>query len=316
MKNKKIKKPNFFIVGAARSGTTTLYYILKKHPQIFMSATKEPNFFCEDQYYKKINNWEEYLGLFKKVKNEKIVGEASVKYLYSKTAASNIKFKIKNPKILILLRNPLNRAFSHYRWEKRADKEKLNFKDAIKKEPERINQGWSFSYHYTQVGMYYKQVKRFIDTFGRKNVKIILFEEFTKNHQKILKEIYEFLEIKPLLHNKISHYNISNKLKIKKINQFMGKNYLIQRWLKKIIPSEMRKKIVYYIINKLNVSQPKIEINLSKQEKLNLYKKFIPDIKKLGSLTKKDFSIWIPKNLAKEQKKIDDQIIKYELFIK
>ncbi len=291
------KKPNFFIVGAARSGTTTLYYLLKKHPQIFMSPIKEPNFFCEYQYYKEINNWEEYLKLFKKVKNEKITGEASVSYLYSKTAALNIKSKIKNPKILILLRNPLNRAFSHYRWLKRVNKEKLNFKDAIKNESKRIKQNWPFSYHYLEVSLYYEQVKRFFDNFNQNLIKIILFENFVRDTQKTLKEIYEFLEIdSSFLPNKIYHFNTSHKIKIKKISQFMSKNDLMQKWLKRLIPFKIRKKIVYYITNKLNVSSSEIKINLSKEEELNLYKNFISDIRKLENLTKKNFSIWLPKN--------------------
>jgi len=290
------KKPNFFIVGAARSGTTTLYYTLKKHPDIFMSPVKEPNYFCNDNYGKKVNTWEEYLNLFKKARDEKIIGEASPKYLYCKEAPQNIKSKIRNPKILIQLRNPVDRAISHYQWEKMGGKEPLSFKEAIKKEKERIEQGYPFSYHYVHVGLYYEQVKRFIDTFGGKNVKITIFEELIKNPKKVLKEIYEFLEVDTnFVPNEIPHYNISKNPKIKIINNFMGKDYFIQKLIKKLVPFEVRKKIVYTIKDKLNVSSSQIEIDLSKWDKINLYKKFLPDVKKLENLTNINFSIWTKK---------------------
>src|SRR6056297_3678088 len=116
MNKKNIKKPNFFVVGAARSGTTTLYYTLKKHPDVFIQPLKEINYFLSSNR----RTWQEYLNLFEGVKNEKIIGEISPKYLYYKEVPKLIKRKINNPKILIQLRDPLERAISHYKLRKRS----------------------------------------------------------------------------------------------------------------------------------------------------------------------------------------------------
>jgi len=139
----KEKLPNFFIVGAAKAGTTSLYNYLKQHPDIYMSPIKEPNYFAKDidinlfrkdykktalidtqKYFSKpkleelhlafITELEDYIKLFQKVSNEKVIGETSVSYLYSKVAAKEIKKLVPDAKIVIILRDPIERAYSHY----------------------------------------------------------------------------------------------------------------------------------------------------------------------------------------------------------
>ena len=140
-----IRKPNFFIVGAAKAGTTALYYYLKRHPDVFMCPIKEPHYFSSDIRYENfstfhkrvhsklkirdylqnsqlyevhidwVTGWMDYLALFRESNGEKAIGEASTGYLYSESAAANIAEKCPKAKIIIVLRDPIERAFSHYK---------------------------------------------------------------------------------------------------------------------------------------------------------------------------------------------------------
>jgi len=155
-----IKLPNFLIVGAPKSGTTSLYYYLKEHPEIYMSKLKEPHFFskeCKNLPFRgpkdeslgstKYMNltWEDYQNLFKGAITYKAVGEASADYLYYfKCSIKNIKKYLGNPKIIIILRNPIERAFSAYLHMLRDGREYLSFREALHMEEERKKNNWDF----------------------------------------------------------------------------------------------------------------------------------------------------------------------------
>jgi len=191
------KLPNFFIVGAPRSGTTSLYDFLKRTKGIYMSPRKEPNYFSTsiDPIFlspSPIRDEEKYLKLFQNVKNEKIIGEASPTYLRDPKAPQLIKKIAGNPKIVIILRDPIQRAYSHYLLRK-SNGATYSFSEAIKTAINSKND--DFKARIINAGMYYEQVKRYIETFGSENVRIIIFEEFIIEPQKILKQIIDFLGI-------------------------------------------------------------------------------------------------------------------------
>ena len=165
--------PNFFIVGAGKSGTSSLYEYLKQHPQIFMSEFKEPLFFVppsevKDHLYKSKEN---YLALFDKVDKEIAIGESSTPYLFYRESAKRIKNEIPEVKIIILLRNPVELAFSMYLHEIRTGAERLSFKNAIKVEKKRKNDPKfklkSKTFHagryYISRAMLYSQVKNYLE---------------------------------------------------------------------------------------------------------------------------------------------------------
>src|SRR6187402_2994451 len=180
--------PDFLIVGAARSGTTTLHSYLRQHPGIFLPDIKEPSFFVfegDQQKYVKgkfafaVRDIDSYEKLFRQARPAQKTGEISTPYLYlyERTIASIEKyFKTYNEiKIVILLRNPVDRAFSQYCWRVRDGREPLSFEAAIKSEPERMKENYSFDYFYLDRGFYFKQVKAYLENF--KHVKVILFED-------------------------------------------------------------------------------------------------------------------------------------------
>jgi len=191
------KWPNFFIVGAPRSGTTSMYEFLKRTPGVYMSSHKEPHYFSsfKPQYMfgNIVRDERKYLSLFKDSKNELAIGECSTSYLWDEKSCDLIKNKIPNARIVIMLRNPVQRAFSHYLM-RIGGGQAHSFSEVIKialKAPKED--------YYTTIivngGFYYEQVKRYLETFGNQQVKIIFFEEFIKDPKKIVKELLKFLGV-------------------------------------------------------------------------------------------------------------------------
>jgi len=251
----RIEKPNLFIVGAAKSGTTSLYRYILQHPAIFFCKPKEPRYFSS-----KYNNFphngpgdyvadnftikeeSKYIDLFKSVKNEKIIGEASVDYLYYYKTAYDIKKYSPNAKIIITLRNPVDRAFSAYVHLKGAGRENLTFEEALKQEKSRMNDNYEFIWFYKDVGKYYMQAKTYLDIFGKENVLIILFDELNKDVKSVIKKMMFFLNIDPnaIIDDHIK-YNFSGIPKNKTIDLIL-KNRELQHLAKKNISSTDRKK--------------------------------------------------------------------------
>ncbi len=189
--------PNFFIVGAPRCGTTSLYEYLKHTKGVFMSPVKEPNHFAvsasNDIFLTKIvRKKSKYLSLFKNVKDEIAVGEASPSYLRDPKAPNLIHQFVPKARIIIMLRDPVDRLFSTYLHYVSMGKENLPFSEAIKKALESKE---FFPEALIGASQYYEQVKRYLQIFDSKQVKIIIFEEFVKNVRTSLKEILEFLNI-------------------------------------------------------------------------------------------------------------------------
>jgi len=185
--------PNFFIVGAPKAGTTSLYAYLKDIPGIYMSPVKEPKFFNESYINpglpeKKRLDKKKYLSLFNGVEDEKFLGDASPSYLVDPKTPERIHNVSPDAKILISLRDPVERLFSSYLMLIRNGKYKRPFREeienSIKNRPTWVDRG-----------TYFERVKRFLDVFGSEQVKIFIFEEWIKNPKNTVREILQFLGI-------------------------------------------------------------------------------------------------------------------------
>ena len=218
--------PNFFIVGTGKAGTTSLYEYLKQVPGIFMPPEKEPNYFSQvatskdDPHRFMIRDKKKYLELFKNVKNEKIIGEASPTYLRDPNTAYLIHKVSPNAKILITLRNPIDRNFASYLHHLNLGRISYSTEElveSLEKDARRPN--------HTIQEFYTPLVKKYLDVFGEKSVKIIIFEEWIKNIPETIMNILKFLRLEnddltldEKIHNpflsprsSISKFVISNK---------------------------------------------------------------------------------------------------------
>ncbi|MDN5214193.1 sulfotransferase [Fulvivirgaceae bacterium BMA12] len=304
-------KPNFFIVGAAKSGTSSLWQYLKGHPEIFMPEDelyKEPRHFSHPGRFP---TEDDYLQLFAAAQSQhKRIGEASTAYLTHPDCAGKIfQFQKDNNldvKIIILLRNPVNRAYSMYNWMAQEGYEySATFGKALKREKKRIHKmskfwepNYYYNYLYFNSGLYTEQVNRYFETFGRENVYVGVFEEFTKNTAGMLKEILQFLEVDPNYSPDVSKvYNPSYKI------IHPGLQFLL-RWSNKILS---RFNIVKFTNKKerdrlLQIGYTKQKTPPQKDEiKRELAKAYEADIRKLEILINKDLSIWLNAVKAKKE---------------
>lgn len=280
------QRPNFFIVGAAKAGTTALWALLKKHPQVFMAgddiADKEPCFFVGGYG---MNSLDKYLSLFSSCDGEKVIGEASTAYLSDPKSASKIHDFNPNAKILICLRNPADRAYSLYSWMVQEGYEWIYpFERAILNEGKRIEKripnlmerAYRDDYMYFSSGLYYNQVKKYLDLFGG-NVKVIIFEEMIANPQVVLDECMDFLEISrmpvELARENPSTSVISPKLQWilrsldtlrVKINHNWRRDFFVLCGRKDIRPSKLNSKVREQLLDRYETDISLLEKLLSK----------------------------------------------------
>jgi len=276
--------PNFFIVGVAKAGTTTLYEYLKNTNGIHMSPVKEPRYFLSlkgEHKTRKIQITDEtkYLKLFSKVKDEKVIGEASSGYLQDPTTSKLIHEKVPNAKIIIMLRDPVQRAFSSYLMKKTNGQERRTFHQVIEDymklgKHDGINVDRTIS-----AGLYTSKVKRYVDTFGINNVKIVIFEEFIKDTFNQVKEVLNFLGINSEPPSNIGEvYNPYGEPK-GKISEMMLSSDFVYKIGTKLFPQN----IGWYLKKKL-FQKDKEKPELSKEDGMFLQKFYQEDIDNLEKM--------------------------------
>lgn len=303
--------PNFLIVGAAKSGSTSLYHYLNQHPEVFMPVNKEPNFFvskyqlqtspdCPSYKLDKrrmIFDEKDYFELFKDSKKaHKAIGEATVTYLYKPDyAIPNIKKYLGNPKIIIILRNPVKRAFSQYSYVCELGLEKDNFIDAISKEQERLKDNWSSTFAYIDQGRFCTQVKSYLEAFP--NIHIIVLEEFVKDKQKHLKKIYQFLDIDDSFINSFDEeHNVSGVPRLQFFHQLIIHDNSLKTIIKKILgPIISLNKLRGMARSVRTLNQGKKMI-ISQSDELVLKNEYANEISCLEKLLNINLSLWKDKD--------------------
>jgi len=286
MVNSMEKWPNFLIVGASKSGTTSLYEYLRNTEGIYMSPIKEPRYFHTHptQYTARfgIREKSKYLKLFKGVTDEKAVGEASPSYLRDPKSAKLIHDLIPDARIVILLRDPIERALSQFLMEKTSGKEKRSFTEVIITSINLRKKGIPEFNKCLYPGLYTDQVRRFLDLFGTEQVKILIFEEFIKNPQENVKQILEFLGIVAKTPETIQKtFNPYGKPR-GKISQYLLSNDTVWKLAVTLVPQNLRWKIKQNLL----IKRDKKPLLLDK-DRLVLEKFFREDVKNLQILLKR-----------------------------
>lgn len=297
--------PNFLIIGAMKSGTTSLYHYLAQHPQIYMSSVKEPKFFALEgtswdseplgpgglTKIKGIREWETYQELFSGVSTETAIGEASPIYLYAPLAAENIRQTLPHVKIVAILRHPVDRAYSHFlHWVQRGlEPLGADFVKVWNEEDDRIAGDWSPNYHYKHRGFYYNQLKRYYDRFDRDQIRIYLFEDLHQDPITLMQDLFNYLEVDPaFIPQTDQQYNVSQIPQNSQLNQFIDRPNLAKMILKPFIPKAWRDRLKNNLKQK-NAIKPKLDPELRHQ----LTQDYREDILKLQDLIQKDLSLWL-----------------------
>lgn len=281
--------PNFFIIGTPKGGTTSLYSYMKQHPDIFMSEIKEPRYFTYDESNPEhvnsragkfpIRSMDDYLHLFNDVKDEKVAGEASPGYLTSPLACARIREFSPAAKLVASLRNPVDRAYSSYLMHVRAGKETRKVEDAMKPGEQCV-----------EMGLYYENLSRYIQTFGRDKVKVVLFDDLKKDAVSVVKDLYEFLEVDPDFTPDISMRHNSGGIVSSRTVRIIMRTLKINRTLtvklRSLFPS------IHTLWLRIRSANLEAAPQLTKEIRGSLLEYYSEDIGKLESLLEVDLSQW------------------------
>ena len=201
IRRRKIERLDFILAGAQKSGTTALHYFLSKHPNISMGDQQEIHFFDNDAMFVSHVDYEQLHKHYPPLAPSTIAGDCTPSYIYYQPAAERIwKY---NPKIklLVTLRNPIDRAFAHWNMQRFKGREPLDFFDALREEKTRIAGAPPTDarrFAYVDRGFYGQQLAHLFKFFPREQVKVVKFEEFRENQRETLNYIFSFLGLEPL----------------------------------------------------------------------------------------------------------------------
>jgi hypothetical protein len=278
--------PNFLIVGAPRSGTTLLYEGLRKHPEVYMSLVKEPLFLSG---YGEMKRMEEYQGLFAGVTTEKLVGEASTLYLYSPEAPARIAQSLPDVKLIAILRNPVDRAYSNYLHHVRAGFEDLGFAEALAVEEDRIRAGRSPFLYYRDLGFYGQQIERYRAIFDRSQMQFLLYEDIQTDPAEVFRVVFRFLGVDDSFPVDTSvKYNPSGVPTHSCLHQLVTGPSAVKTALKAILPENLQERLLLRVLN-LTLSKPPLDPEI-RQRLVSGYRQ---DILKTQELIGRDLSTWL-----------------------
>jgi hypothetical protein len=298
------KYPNLLILGAAKSGTTSLYYYLDQHPDVFMSPVKELRFFAYeggvpplngpgDQHANRyvVTEWEEYLSIFRGATDESIRGEASPIYLYDPNAPERIHRRLPEVLLIAILRNPVDRAYSHYHHLVKSGRESIrDFEDALEAEPGRISDGWEWSWHYTRVSFYYEQLTRYLKYFDREQIAVYLFEDLMADNVQFAQRVYQWLGIDdsfvPDVSLKLRKTGVPRS---QRFQRFLHNPDNVLRRLSRLFLSDQVRDRLLTLMKNRNLKKPELSDRV-RAELVELYRE---DVLQLQELLDRDLTHWL-----------------------
>ncbi len=294
--NLKVQRtPDFLIVGAAKSGTTSLVNYLAAHPGIEVVSSRLEHFGEYGNPAEGNLDREAYLKHFENIPSSIVAGEKSVSYLYSRQAIQEIYEMNPRMKIIMVLRDPTERAYSDYWHRRRTAVEHASFEQALQQEESRMAEGARFELHYANYGRYFRNVSAYLEKFGSDNVLAVRYEDLRNDPEAVCKECFRFLHVATDF--KLKRYPIYNK-------GTRGRNNILLRtlfWMsqqarivtivRRVFRGNFRRKITRWMEKSNGVDEyPEID----KETEASLRAFFQDDVKGLEGLLGWDLSNWKP----------------------
>jgi len=311
--------PNFFIVGAPKAGTTSLYHYLDQHPQVYMSPIKEPCYFASEvrpenfsdemqpqvrrqmdelgeylqgsmstkRFGGLVTTWEDYLKLFRNVQGETAIGEASVCYLWSETAPRNIAARIPDARLIMILRDPAERAVSQYWHAVTNGLVRMPFREYLDASLACTDQRFRIVYPCLELGLYYRQVQRCLETFPRERIRIYFYEDYQRDPYAILRDVFLFLGVDPDFSPDTSRRELEPR-----VPRLIGASYFLKKsglWraAKNLLPPSLRRTV------KKAVFHPRRSLTLEPEDRAYLVEYYRKDIESLSALLNRDLRSWL-----------------------
>ena len=301
--------PNFFVIGSMKCGTTSLYYNLQQHPQVYMSPVKSPDFFyTEDGKWeyngagdiensnrwakqKKASTLEEYKALFRGVTDEIAIGDASPAHLYSPEAPGLIKRHVPEAKLIAVLRNPADRAYSAYNFARQLLLEPLDdFSQALREEEERKRNDWDWLYHYRSFGFYATQLERYYEKFDREQIRVFLYEDQKDDPIGFTQEVFRFLGVDDTFVPDTSwKFNVGGIPKNRALHRLITRPNPLKTGFKKVLPAGWTRQM-YERVKGMNLTKTP---PLREEDRRELIEGYRQEILRLQDLIQRDLSGWL-----------------------
>lgn len=292
-----MRKPEFFLVGAPKSGTTSLVSYLRQHPAVFIPV-KETQFFSDFPVTARyrVNGLEAFGAIYERCPDGAVAGDASTWHLPSVHAARRIHAFNPAARIAMILRNPVDRAYSHY-WHKRrvrADQdqearcETLSFEQALEAEERRIEAGWGVGFRYVATGQYADQVRRYLETFPRNRVKMYVFEDFVRDADALCRDLFRFLELDPgqrVRSDEVFNRGLTYRSRL--FATLLGGSFPGRARVKRALPARMLR--MARPLKRFNAVRPPA---MAPATRAWLVERFRPDVERLESILDRDLSRW------------------------
>lgn len=301
------EKPNFFIVGAPKCGTTSLYEYLKCHPQIFLPDVKEPNFFGSDRRLvaARQRTLSEYLALFEGSERYRLRGEASTLYLQSETAAQEIFAFNSAAKIIVMIRDPVEMMHAlHWQTLLTADEEIEDFREALAAEEDRARgdrvpplTSDVDRLLYRRCARFSSQIQRYREVFGVDRVHVIVFDDLRVNVSSVYADVLSFLGADPYKLSDYPRVNEAARVRSRAVSRLV-RRVLTARWLvdvaRKMIPKPVGRKMAQSILSaERRVNRVAHERKpLPAELEVALRREFAPEVERIGRMLNRDLSGW------------------------
>lgn len=294
---------NFYLVGASKAGTTSLHRYLDQHPQVYMSPVKEPNFLADEIRFDNfdentqrmaranpelsrrglIETWPDYLNLFQKVNGQTAIGEASPCYLWSPTAPANIARCRPDAKVLMILRNPVERAFAQHLHMLSFAESPITFRQhmdaALSSTSTRIGE----LYPFLEFGLYAGQVVRYLRLFPRDRIAIHFHEDYLREPAKMMREIFRFLDVDPDFNPDMTERHMQARV---------PKSWAAKRWLKRLRLWDLARALAPQGVKKM-AFQNRQSLKLAPEDRVRLLEYYQSDVQALSTLLNRDLSAWL-----------------------
>lgn len=289
----KSQKRYLVIAGASKCGTTSIHHWLRSHEQLFFPKMKEVHFFSYPNLTQRkggpgdraivstlCDTFKKFELLFLNANKEVCIDNSPSYFFFSEDSSKRIEQALPNSKVLIILRNPVDKIYSQYMHLVRDGREELDFETALKREGERESAGYSDMWLYKKSGFYFARVKDFLDTFGKDRVKVMFFEDMKRDPHSFIENLVNFIEVSNDFNlQNTKAYNISGLPKSKYVSKYLlnGPLYV---FAKKFIPAAIGGHIRRFF-QKVNTGE---KVTMRQETKEALIEEFLPDIKLLEKL--------------------------------
>jgi Sulfotransferase family len=291
--------PNFFIVGAAKSGTTALYRYLRQHPDVYLPDVKEPRFFSYDPDDRTryagpragqlidsvVKDRAAYEALYDAAGGESAIGDVSPAYLPSPIAAGRIRAAVPHARIVAILRDPVERAYSHFLdnvgsgWEPETD-----FERVLDLREQRRGERWWRKWDYVDNGFYAAQLERYFEAFEPDRIRIYLYEELRADTHGLVSDLLSFLEVDPSVALDMSgRHNVSAVPRSRGVQRLLSAPAPVRQAVRPLVPTRLRSRV-----RRGNLHRPQMPA-VARARLREIYRQ---DVERLEALIGRDLSAW------------------------